>query len=507
MKHVLNIVASCALCASVHAQCEVARLDPNGPVNVGPQSSLSGAFVVFPVLPATVILFRYDLRDGWVEGPSFVSPGGGIFYAMTCASWEGDVVAGFPDGSSGEGAAFLHERATGWSVATPLTPSDVRFGDVFGASVAIHGDTIVVGATMDLFMYGSGPGKAYVLERDRERWTTAARFAPHGFSSWYASYGLACATDGETVVVGSPGDDEAGAGVGAAYVYERSTSGWIEVAKLLPASPASDGRFGSSVAVEGKRIAVGAPQALGTGLAYVFERSSGAWLERAAFSASDSAGGDIFGASLDLAGERLAVGAPHADGSGADTGVTYVFRAQAGAWAEELRIAPEVPSGTGYGSRVDLQGNQVLVAPGLGPEVRLHSLGVEQAERFCDASRNSTGARALLFASGCDSVAGNGLRLAARPVPTREPGFFLFARHADRVPFGNGLLCLASPLQRGPAALSDGGGELTAELDFEAGPGALVLAGASWRFQAVFRDPGYLAGFGTSDALRITFQP
>lgn len=494
-----------ALATPAAAQCEIVRLDPNAPVNVGPTPVLVGSMVVFPTQNEAVTLFHHAPHLGWFEGVTFQAGGGGLFYGMFTAAEEDVIATSFPDGGNGVGRVRLFERETAWDVATDLDPGGLAFGDVFGASLAMGGETIVVGATMDLFMSGAyGPGKAFVFERRGGVWETAARFAPTGYSDTLTEFGFACDTDGETVAIGAPNDDEAGTGAGAVYIYERGPSGWAEAAKLFPGIP----QAGEVVAVEGNFVFVGALAGSGGGAVHVYERIGGVWTAAQVLLGSDTSAGDRFGSALDVADGRLVVGAPFADGHDIETGKVYVFTYAGGAWTEELQLsADDVPAGYRLGSRVSLSGNQVLVSPLVGPEVRLYSLGMEDLTSFCSSSANSTGAPAVLTATGCDSVGANEVIFRAEPVPADQFGALLFARKPAQVPFGNGLLCIAAPILRGPVTASDAGGVLEAQLSLAKGPGQAILSGSTWHFQAFFRDPGFGAGFDTSDGLRLVFQP
>ena len=204
-----------------------------------------------------------------------------------------------------------------------LLASDGAFGDQFGFSVAVSGDTVVVGA----FRHddqGSHSGSAYVFKKPGGGWSgtlsEAAKLLPsNGFS--LQSFGTSVAACGDTVVVGAPYDDDRGESSGSAYVFERPAGGWSgtlsQNAKLLASDGALGDNFGQSVAVSGDTAVVGAflndDQGVDSGSAYVFEKPAGGWsgtLSQAAkLLASDGAGQDLLGWSVAVSGDTVVVGA------------------------------------------------------------------------------------------------------------------------------------------------------------------------------------------------------
>jgi len=122
---------------------------------------------------------------------------------------------------------------------------------------------------------------------------------------------------------------------------------------------------------------------------------------------------------------------------------------------------------------------------------------------------NSSGAAALMSATGSNSVVANDLALSARPLPPNVFGIFFFSTTATQIPFGNGVRCVGGTLIRLPLGTSTPSGELDIAIDNTLPPAAPHLtAGSTWNFQAYFRDAA--AGgsnFNLSDGYRITFQP
>ncbi len=146
-------------------------------------------------------------------------------------------------------------------------------------------------------------------------------------------FGASIDADGDTLVVGAPGDDDTGSSSGSAYVYHLVNNKWYEVAKLRGSLVDGGDAFGHTVAVDGPTIVVGAPGSGGnTGRVYVFERTGNNWTETATLSASNAAAGDQFGFSVDVDGDKVAVGAPRKESD--DWGGGYVFQRNAPGWSE-----------------------------------------------------------------------------------------------------------------------------------------------------------------------------
>lgn len=128
---------------------------------------------------------------------------------------------------------------------------------------------------------------------------------------------------------------------------------------------------------------------------------------------------------------------------------------------------------------------------------------------FCQALPNSTGYRALMSATGSNSVAANNLVLTAQPLPLYEYGIFFYGPNAIQIPFGNGFRCVGGHLNRLPVHNSGAMGVLTHAVDYAVlPPTGIIVPGSTWNFQAYYRDSaGGGAQFNTSDGYQITFTP
>ncbi|HEX8119317.1 MAG TPA: Calx-beta domain-containing protein [Pyrinomonadaceae bacterium] len=236
------------------------------------------------------------------------------------------------------GSVYVYTRAgTTWAQSlSALTPTDAADGDLFGSSLAVDNGTLVVGALQKNSGATFFQGAAYVFVRSGATWTQQQKLvATEGADGDF--FGQSVAVEGDTAVVGAIFDDNVGAAAnqGAAYVYTRAGTVWSLQQKLTASDAALNDEFGQSVAVEGNTVVVGARgDSFGTspntvllqGSAYVFTRSGGAWTQAQKLSAFDGAAQDQFGWAVALSGSTAVVGAYLNDVEGQqDQGSAYVF--------------------------------------------------------------------------------------------------------------------------------------------------------------------------------------
>ena len=205
------------------------------------------------------------------------------------------------------------------------SPRTRRELTMFGYSVAISGETVVVGALVAAGAAGFRQGSAYVFVRSGGVWTQQQKLEASDAAA-NDEFGTSVAISGETVVVGAPCDDgAAGINQGSAYVFVRSGGVWTQQQKLLASDAAAFGLFGFSVAISGETVVVGVCLARDNS-AYVFARSGGVWSQQQKLEASDAAAFDEFGFSVAISERTVVVGARgHAGAAGSFQGSAYVF--------------------------------------------------------------------------------------------------------------------------------------------------------------------------------------
>ncbi len=239
--------------------------------------------------------------------------------------------------SLGLAGALLSILAPPVSALTPmevakLLADDAEAGDRFGFSVAVDGDTALIGA----FLHddaGSSSGSAYVFTRDgMGNWSQQAKLTA-GDAAADDQFGFSVSVAGDTALIGAPLDDDdvAGNASGSAYVFMRSGTTWTQQAKLTADDDADvNDNFGNSVSVDGDTALIGAhfndDASNDSGSAYVFTRDGmGNWSQQAKLTADDAATLDEFGYSVSVAGDTALIGARLDDDAFTNSGSAYVF--------------------------------------------------------------------------------------------------------------------------------------------------------------------------------------
>ena len=315
--------------------------------------------------------------------------------------------------ASYSGAAYVFTRSgTTWSQQAYLKASNTRAGDQFGFSVAVSGDTIVVGARYEssnaIGVNGDQndhsalySGAAYVFTRSGTTWSQQAYLKASNTGAW-DNFGGSVAVSGDTIVVGAgfeassatgvdgnQGDNSA-ADAGAAYVFTRSGTTWSQQAYLKASNTGARDQFGTSVAVSGDTILVGAwgEASNGTGVngnqndnsadrsgaAYVFTRSGTTWSQQAYLKASNTKYYDRFGEAVAVSGDTVVVGAwgeasnaigvngNQLDDSAPHAGAAYVFTRSGTIWSQQAYLkASNTGASDQFGISVAVSGDTVVV--------------------------------------------------------------------------------------------------------------------------------------------------
>jgi hypothetical protein len=285
-------------------------------------------------------------------------PGNGDAYGV-CVSISGDrAVVGAPGddaNGTGSGAAHILRRSgESWVHERTLRAFDGAFGDGFGGSVAISGDTVVVGAIYDDDQ-GPNSGSAYVYRWDGTGWRPEQKLvASDGTLDRF--FGKSVSISGEAAIV---------SGGGAAYVFRRSGVAWAEEQRLEPPDPARNGVFGA-VSISGDVAIIGTPRDAenggSAGAAHVFSRIGTEWRPDQKLLASDGEAADAFGISVSIHGNRAIVGAWEDGDNGRDSGSAYVYRHEGGVWMEEQKLLPlDGKHGDFFGVSVSITGDAAVV--------------------------------------------------------------------------------------------------------------------------------------------------
>lgn len=255
-------------------------------------------------------------------------------------------------GVSAAGAAYLFDAATGQELFR-LTASDAAEDDIFGGPVAIDGNRAIVGAPFDDDA-GDKSGAAYVFDvttgQEIMKLTAADASAEETF-------GMSVAISGNTAIVGASRFGASAHQPGSAYLFDITTG--QQLFKLTASDAVVRDSFGASVSIDGGMAVVGAftnwLAGNGAGAAYLFDATTGQEIFK--FTASDIAPGDNFGNAVSIDGNAIAIGS--ASANPANAGAAYLFDAATGEELLKLLASDAAPENY-LGASVGISGNRVI---------------------------------------------------------------------------------------------------------------------------------------------------
>ena len=271
---------------------------------------------------------------------------------------------------------FERNAAGTWVDVAKLTASDNPLGALFGTSISLSGDRVLVGANGDR-VAGNFSGSAYVYERlDTGTWFEAAKLTASDAAA-RDFFGTTVSLSGNLALIGAYKENSGElSDSGSAYIFERDGLGtWTEVTKLTASDARANDQFGIAVSLSDDRALIGAYRdwdffsGSRSGSAYVFERDgTQTWVEAAKLTASDAENLDSFGISVSLSGDRALIGASTdaniAQGLNRDdSGSAYLFELDAtGEWVEAAKYtASDALPVDNLGTSVSLSGDNVLI--------------------------------------------------------------------------------------------------------------------------------------------------
>jgi hypothetical protein len=321
------------------------------------------------------------------------------------------------DSLKDSGAVYVFRRSgTAWRQEAYLKASNPGQGDRFGLRLALHGDTLIVGAPFeDSASRGVNQeqddegaidsGAVYVFRRDETATWAQEAYLKASNTDAYDAFGFSVAVTDDLIAAsahhedsnaigidGGQGNDPTGENSGAVYLFRRSGPAWVQEAYVKPSNTDAGDEFGFRVAASGGLVVVGARHessnatgvdqmdgqndnsASSSGAAYVFGWNGQRWEQRGYLKASNTEAGDRFGSSVAAQGSLVAVGAPHEGDNEVDsndeTGAVYLFRCAAAPRCVPLAYlkAQDAKAQDQFGLSVSLGPNGLLVgAPFEGP--------------------------------------------------------------------------------------------------------------------------------------------
>jgi hypothetical protein len=330
-------------------------------VCIGTDTLVAGAPDDSQLAPYAGAAYVFTRNNGqWVERAKLSAPSPRAYssFGEAVATSRQIVVVGAPfDDTHGDasGAVFVYSKSGDtWHFTTRLACSDPAPGQQFGAALAMDGDTIVVGAYLDN-AHGRNAGAAYVFTRSGNRWIQRAKLTASDPSN-FAFFGASVAIKGNHILVGAPVAQ-------AAYLFKLHNGAYLECARLSPFGPPSSHytAFGASVAIDQHTLVVGAPldseHSANAGAAFAFRYNTTRVTPHAKLLARSPQADDEFGTSVAIDDFFLAAGAPYAGSH--NEGAVTLFHSSQSQWKTHRTVGPSTDTAF-FGAAVDLHDDELV---------------------------------------------------------------------------------------------------------------------------------------------------
>ena len=241
------------------------------------------------------------------------------------------------------GAVVSFERnANNWKQHQIFTAPDTKPGDAFGQSIALTNNHLVIGAPRNDAL-GNDSGAAYIYRRENNTWHYQTKITASDGAAGDL-FGISVAIDGNTILVGADLHDEKAENAGAVYVYILEDNKWQQEAKLTASDGGKTDIFGVRVALSENTALISArrddTKALGidAGSAYIFVRDGSTWAQQVKLTSPDGQADDRFGRGVALSGDMAIISAMNHDANGKDTGALYVYKKKDNSWRYTYKI-------------------------------------------------------------------------------------------------------------------------------------------------------------------------
>lgn len=280
--------------------------------------------------------YLYQFQNGTWQQIQELSPGVSGDFFGNALSIDNTSLAVSATGAGTAGLVYVYQNANGtWDLSQVVTPNNTASGLVFGYTLALHGDTLIVGAPG----FQSNQGAVYVFTRNNGTWIQNQQIvADDGVDGDGNGFGSALAFSGDTLVVSSPNFNLA---QGAVYVFDLINGTWVQSQKIVGETVGII--FGESVSIDGTTFIVGAPlgQVDGNtlGVVYVFQKSGDSWIQSQKLAANNGAMFDQLGFFVAMEGDVIVAAAPSADVQAPPlNGAVYVFVNEDGTFVQTQEL-------------------------------------------------------------------------------------------------------------------------------------------------------------------------
>ncbi len=278
----------------------------------------------------------------------------------------GDTIVTSSYRKSGGGAVYVFVRSgTTWTQQQKILSSDLASGDLFGWKLGISGNTIIASSPDKNVNENNLHGSAYIFTRSGTVWTEQQILNRPTETNTYR-LGRSVAIDGDTVVIGAPETFDPSLGsIGAAYVYTRSGTTWTEQQRLYSSDTVGGEDYARSAVISGNTVVIGAPKHtvngnLRQGAAYVFVRSGTTWTQEQKITNPNGRADDALGGTLAIDGNTLILS------RFSPLSTVYVLTRSGTTWTERRKLTysdsgADPYNNNSYASHIAVDGDTIMV--------------------------------------------------------------------------------------------------------------------------------------------------
>jgi type II secretory pathway pseudopilin PulG len=310
----------------------------------------------------------YDDYILWATNGSIMQEQASVIYGSLCTadgnscSASGDCCTGsFCGPSGGEGGACVYDTSS----ETKVLASDGASNDALGYGLSIYGDKLYAASSAD----NSGRGSIYIFSYDGTTWSQTQKLSATTGASTQDRLGfglLGVDSDGQRVIAGASGLHTYTSHEGKAYIFNATTG--VEEAVLQASDGHNNNLFGRSVSIDGDRVAVNAlwdnQYTYQGGAVYIFDYDGTSWSQTTKLTPPTPKYKQQFGSGIQLDGDRLVVGSYLDDEHGpTDSGSVFVYDYDGSNWNLTQELAPDDPlSYARFGGITRLKGDRLFIA-------------------------------------------------------------------------------------------------------------------------------------------------
>lgn len=280
----------------------------------------------------SVYVFRFN-GASWIQEAKLLANDGteNDYFGYSVSISEDKIIVGSFSNSekgTGAGAAYAFRyNGSSWIQEAKLFANDAAQNDYFGYSVSISGDKAIIGSLYD-DVNVSNSGSAYIFEYRSDNWTQAYKIsADDGALS--DIFGESVSIHNDTVIVSARGVNDQGTNSGAAYIFNYDGIRWSQEAKLLANDGSAADHFGRKVSIYNNTAILSSTgndeKANAAGAAYIFANNGGTWEQKSKLLANDGEENDSLGTSVSIFGDKALVGTIKDDDKAENAGAVYVF--------------------------------------------------------------------------------------------------------------------------------------------------------------------------------------